>query len=114
MTVVEAQPAPLIGVVGADTAGWLQARHHERGVGFHCGVTVVATGPAPDGGERLTLSDGTVLDADAVVVGVGVVRDVVWLADAGLEVADGLVCDPHGRTGRPEVFGVGRTHETVR
>lgn len=107
VTVVEMQPAPLLGAVGAEVAGWLQARHEASGVTFRCGVGVTAAGESPDGAERLELSDGTVLTADAVVVGVGVVRDVGWLADAGLETADGLVCDEHGRTSRSDVFAVG-------
>ncbi|AEH10314.1 MULTISPECIES: NAD(P)/FAD-dependent oxidoreductase [Protofrankia] len=107
VTVIEAQPAPLLGTVGPLVADWLQARHRAHGVEFRCGVTVAAAGAAPDGGERLRLSDGSVLDADAVVVGVGVVRDVGWLAEAGLEVADGLVCDLAGRTDAPDVFGAG-------
>lgn len=50
------------------------------------------------------------------MVGVGVVRDVAWLAAAGLEVADGLVCDPDGRTALPDVFGAGDVvcHRTER
>lgn len=107
VTVVEAQPAPLLAAVGPAVAGWLQARHTARGVGFRCGSTVAAAGPAPDGGVRLDLTDGSVVDADTVLVGVGVFRDVGWLASAGLETADGLVCDADGRTSHPDVFGVG-------
>ncbi len=116
VTVIEAQPAPLLGAVGPQVAGWLQSRHTAHGVEFRCGVTVTAAGTAPDGGERLKLADGSVVDADAVVVGVGVVRDVGWLAEAGLDVADGLVCDPAGRTSTPDVFGAGDIvcHRTER
>ncbi|MFC4944181.1 NAD(P)/FAD-dependent oxidoreductase [Pseudonocardia sp. GCM10023141] len=105
--VVEAQPAPLLGAVGPDIARWLRTRHEQHGVEFHCGVTVVAAEDRPGGGERLGLSDGTSIDAEAVVVGVGVVRDTAWLAEAGLEIADGLVCDEHGHTNLPDIFGVG-------
>jgi 3-phenylpropionate/trans-cinnamate dioxygenase ferredoxin reductase component len=105
--VIEAQPAPLLGAVGPDIARWLRTRHEQHGVEFHCGVTVVSVEEAPDGGERLGLSDGTSIDAAAVVVGVGIVRDTAWLAEAGLEVANGLVCNEHGRTNLPDIFGVG-------
>lgn len=107
VTVVEAQPAPLLGAVGPEVAGWLQDRHATRGVAFRCGTTVVAATDAPGGGERLVLADGSTVDADAVVVGVGIARDVAWLAAAGLEVADGLVCDADGRASLPDVFGAG-------
>jgi NADPH-dependent 2,4-dienoyl-CoA reductase/sulfur reductase-like enzyme len=39
------------------------------------------------------LDDGTVLEADLVVVGIGVVPNVGWLEDAGLPLDDGVVCD---------------------
>lgn len=107
VTVIEAAPAPLVGAVGVDVASWLQHQHAERGVRFHCGTSVDTAMDSPTGGERLVLTDGSTVDADAVVVGVGVTRDVAWLARAGLEVADGLVCDVDGRTNVDDVFGAG-------
>jgi 3-phenylpropionate/trans-cinnamate dioxygenase ferredoxin reductase component len=116
VTVVEAQSAPLVGSVGAEVAAWLQAQHERRGVTFRCATTVTGVGDAPGGGQRLLLADGPAVDADAVVVGVGVVRDVDWLAAAGLEVNAGLVCDAAGRTNLPDVFGAGDIvcHRTER
>lgn len=102
VTVVEAAPYPLATIIGAEPAAWLQAWHAERGVVFHCGTTVH---DAQDG--HLRLAEGTELTADAVVVGVGVVRDTEWLAAAGLDTHHGLVCDESGRTSAPEVFGAG-------
>lgn len=107
VTVVEAQAAPLVGAVGPEIATWLQARHLEQGVRFRCGTTVLSAEDTPAGGTRLTLADGTLVEADAVVVGVGVARDVGWLSAAGIEVAEGLVCDEDGRTSDPDVFGAG-------
>ena len=107
VTVIEAAPAPLAGVVGADVASWLQGHHAERGVEFRCGTSVAAATDSPSGRERLVLTDGSTVDADAAIVGVGVVRDVAWLRRAGLETADGLVCDADGRTSVADVFGAG-------
>lgn len=107
VTVIEAQSAPLLNAVGPEIARWLQERHTAHGVSFRCGCSVTAAEVAPGGGEQLRLSDGSKVDADAVVVGVGVKREIDWLSDAGLEVDDGLVCDASGRTSDPAVFGVG-------
>lgn len=112
VVVVEAQDAPLLGALGPEAATWLQRAHEARGVAFRCGVVVSAADTGADGVVALTLSDGSALHADAVVVGVGVDRDVSWASAAGLEVADprrggGLVCDPDGRTADPRVFGAG-------
>ena len=39
------------------------------------------------------MADGTTVDADVVVVGIGVVPSVDWLADSGLTLDDGVRCD---------------------
>jgi 3-phenylpropionate/trans-cinnamate dioxygenase ferredoxin reductase component len=106
VTIVEALPAPLAGILGSYLSGWLQQQHVERGVQFRCGVTVESSTSTP-GGEQLLLSDGSQLTADTVVVGVGVTRDLGWLADAGLEVHVGLVCDEAGRASISGVYGAG-------
>lgn len=107
VSVIEAQQAPLVGAVGPHVAGWLQSQHTARGVAFHCGVTVTGVTPGPTGGARLRLSDGATVEAGTVVVGVGVLREVDWLAEASLAVGDGLRCDASGRSSAPGVFGVG-------
>ena len=112
VTVVEAAPHPLQHALGPEVAGWLQDHHADAGVAFRCGVTVVGGDPA-DRQARVQLSDGGVLAADVVVVGVGVERDVGWLRDAGVQVQAGLVCDDAGRTGTPGVFGAGDVVERV-
>jgi 3-phenylpropionate/trans-cinnamate dioxygenase ferredoxin reductase subunit len=52
--------------------------------------------PSVRGGRsslRVDLSDGTSLEADAVVVGIGVIPTTEWLTDSGLEIRDGVVVD---------------------
>jgi 3-phenylpropionate/trans-cinnamate dioxygenase ferredoxin reductase subunit len=43
--------------------------------------------------ERVRLADGSAIDADVVVVGVGVLPETRWLEGSGLELDDGVVCD---------------------
>lgn len=106
VTVVEAAERPLAHALGPQVAHWLQTWHAERGVSFHCGLTAAATAqPTPD--ARLELSDGSTLAADVVVVGVGIERATGWLAEAGLQVDGGLVCDQDGRASLPGVFAAG-------
>jgi 3-phenylpropionate/trans-cinnamate dioxygenase ferredoxin reductase subunit len=106
VTVVEALSAPLVGVLGPELGRWLQQEHVDHGVDFRCSVTAASTVRASNG-ERLSLSDGSDLTADLIVVGVGVERDLAWLAAAGLEIHAGLVCDESGRTSASGVFGAG-------
>jgi 3-phenylpropionate/trans-cinnamate dioxygenase ferredoxin reductase subunit len=106
VTVVEVAERPLDHVLGDRLAGWLQDRHADRGVVFHCGVTVDRA--HSDGGSvTVTLDDGTDISSDAVVVGVGVQRDVDWMSASGIDTHVGLRCDADGRTSVDHVFGAG-------
>lgn len=61
-----------------------------------------------DAGERVAFADGRVVDADAVVAGIGIEPNVELAADAGLPVADGIVVDAYGRvSGRDDVYAAG-------
>ena len=53
------------------------------------------------------LSDGTELDADIVVVGIGSRPSTDWLDGSGIEVDNGVVCDAAGRTSAPNVWAIG-------
>ncbi|MFC4011157.1 NAD(P)/FAD-dependent oxidoreductase [Nonomuraea purpurea] len=106
VTVVEACAQPMAPLIGAEPAAWLRGWHSERGLEFHCGTTVGRSEERP-GAQVLWLADGTVVEADVVVVGAGIVRDTAWLAAAGLETHHGLVCDESGRTSAADVFGAG-------
>lgn len=92
VTVLEMLPTPLaraVGPVVGDACGRL---HREHGVDLRCGVTVAGF----EGHERVArvwLADGTALDADLVVVGVGVAPETDWLEGSGLALDDGVVCD---------------------
>jgi 3-phenylpropionate/trans-cinnamate dioxygenase ferredoxin reductase subunit len=102
VTVVEAADTPLANAVGtaigAHTAPW----YAEAGVELRTGVKVAAV---EHGG--LTLADGGRIDADEVVVGVGVRPELGWLEGAGLELDGGVATDASLRTSRPGIVAVG-------
>jgi NADPH-dependent 2,4-dienoyl-CoA reductase/sulfur reductase-like enzyme len=92
VTVLEMLPVPMargVGPVIGEACGQL---HRDHGVDLRCGVAVAGF-EGRDRVERVRLADGTAIDADLVVVGVGVVPTTEWLADSGLAVDDGIVCD---------------------
>ena len=45
--------------------------------------------------ERVRLADGSAVDADLVVVGIGVAPNTGWLEGSGLALDDGVVCRRH-------------------
>ena len=86
--IVEAAPLPLERQLGAAMAAHCAGLHARHGVTLRTGV-----GVAEIGSGQLTLTDGAVIAADVVVVGVGVAPNTEWLAGSGVRLDDGVVCD---------------------
>jgi NADPH-dependent 2,4-dienoyl-CoA reductase/sulfur reductase-like enzyme len=103
---IEAAATPLAAILGRRLGGRIQRWHESKGAVFHCGAQVERVLGAASV-QALHLSSGAAVTADAFVVGVGQSASVAWLAGSGLELDRGLVCDEHGRTADPRVFGVG-------
>jgi 3-phenylpropionate/trans-cinnamate dioxygenase ferredoxin reductase subunit len=94
VTVLEALPQPMVRGLGPELGSVLAAIHRDHGVDLRTGVVVEAI--VDDGAGRVTgvrLGDGTLVAADVVVVGVGVVPDTAWLEGSGLTLDNGVVCD---------------------
>jgi len=92
--VVEPLAHPLERVLGPMLGDVVRSMHEEGGVRFHLGAGLAALEPASGGVVTCRLSDGAAVEADAVVVGIGVTPSVGWLLGSGLEAGpDGLVCD---------------------
>lgn len=103
--IVEAAPMPLVRALGESTGAALVRLHARHGTTLLCGVGVDKFIGA-NRVEAVRLSDGRELPADLVVVGVGADPCTDWLADSGLILNDGLVCDSLLRAG-PEVWAAG-------
>src|SRR5829696_2628621 len=101
VTVVEAAPRPLAGILGPRAGAWLMALHRAQGVVLRTGVTVER-----DRRDALVLSDGTRVPAVHVLAGVGVAPAAGWLAGSGLDPT-GVRVDEAGRTGLPSVYAAG-------
>ncbi|ADB33145.1 FAD-dependent pyridine nucleotide-disulphide oxidoreductase [Kribbella flavida DSM 17836] len=105
-TIVEALPTPLVRSVGPDLGLALASLHTRNGTALRCGQSVdVVEGTGRVEGVRL--ADGTVIDADLVVVGIGAVPRTEWLAGSGLPVENGVICDEFLRAGAPGVYAAG-------
>jgi NADPH-dependent 2,4-dienoyl-CoA reductase/sulfur reductase-like enzyme len=107
VTVLEALPIPLARGLGSELGPVIAGLHLDHGVDLRTGTGVA--GFEGDGRvERVLLADRSSIDADVVVVGIGVVPNTAWLDDSGLELRDGIVCDEHCRAvGAPDVYAVG-------
>jgi len=91
VTVVDMLPLPLA-PLGARAGEVVRALHEAHGVEVRLGTGVAGFEGEPSV-TGVRLSDGTTVDADVVVVGIGVVPNTHWLDGSGLELDDGVVCD---------------------
>ncbi|HEY0448788.1 NAD(P)/FAD-dependent oxidoreductase [Actinophytocola sp.] len=106
VTMIEPAPVPLAHAVGAEVGRALTRAHRDHGVELRTGITV--EGVLSRGGEvtGVRLSDGSEVAAQDVVVGIGSRPNTEWLADSGLPLDDGLVCDEFSMAA-PRVYAVG-------
>ena len=105
VTIVEALPAPLAGVLGEDVGRRLMKMHEEEGVEVR--LSTMLEGTRGNGAvEELVLTGGGRLECETVVVGAGVSPATDWLKGTGLE-RDGVLTDHAGRTALPDVFAAG-------
>lgn len=92
VTLVEPLEQPLVRVLGSEIGEAVADVHRSEGVDLRLGVGVDAlVGDTRIEGVRLT--DGAIVPADVVVVGIGVIPNTGWLDGSGLPVDDGVVAD---------------------
>ena len=92
VTLVEVLPVPLEHAIGRRMGVVMAEIHRDHGVDLRLGVGVKRFEGAGRV-ERVVLTDDTVVEADLVVVGVGVVPNTEWLEGSRLRLDDGVVCD---------------------
>lgn len=106
VTVVEAGSFPLGRVVDAEFGQVLMQIHEAQGVNFKTGVSVRSIKNGL-GETEIALSNGSLVQADTVVVGIGVEPNTNVAEASGLETGNGILVDEHGRTSDHRVFAVG-------
>ena len=106
VTLLEALPRVLSRVAGEELSGFFEAEHRAHGVDLRTGCGVVAlTGEGRV--SAVELGDGTVLPAELVIVGIGIIPAIAPLILAGAAGGNGVDVDAQCRTSLPDVFAIG-------
>lgn len=106
VTLVEMADRILQRVAAPETSDYFRALHHAHRVDIREGVGLERL----TGDTRITsavLSDGTTLEVDFAVVGVGIAPDTALAETAGLEIDNGIKTDALGRTSDPAIWAAG-------
>src|SRR5438270_3108177 len=102
VTVIELAPRILIRGVPQILAEKLDRRHRDAGVDLRTGTGLAGIGP-----NSIDLADGSHIECDAVIAGVGAIPETDLAARAGLEIDNGVRVDENLRTRDPDVFAAG-------
>jgi 3-phenylpropionate/trans-cinnamate dioxygenase ferredoxin reductase subunit len=106
VTLLEALPRVLARVAGPELSAFYEAEHRAHGVDLRTGVAVTEL----IGEGRVTgvkLEDGTILPAQAVIVGIGIIPAIAPLIAAGASGGNGIDIDEYCRTSLPDIYAIG-------
>jgi apoptosis-inducing factor 3 len=100
--VVAPEAVPMETILGPQVGEYLRRLHERNGVVFHLGQTVVAIDE-----RKVTLKDGNAIEADLVVIGIGV-KPLIDLAEpAGIKTDRGVAVNEYLETSIPQIFAAG-------
>ena len=106
VTLVECEPRLCARAVPPRLSTYLQDVHQSQGVDVRCGVSVESF-EGDRQVERARLSDGTTLEIDMAVLGIGIIPNSELAQQAGLEVDNGVLVDEFCRTSDPDILAAG-------
>jgi len=107
VTLLEALERILARVAGPEISAFYEAEHRAHGVDLRTGVSVAALEGADGRVSGVRLGDGSVIPAEIVIVGIGIIPQVGPLLAAGASGGNGVEVDAHCRTTLPDIYAIG-------
>ncbi|MFW7269656.1 NAD(P)/FAD-dependent oxidoreductase [Gluconacetobacter sp. Hr-1-5] len=106
VTLLESQDRIFSRVTGMTLSRFYETEHRAQGVDIRLGAHIDRI-EGNDKVQGVGMADGTILHADMVIAGIGIVPAVAPLLKAGARGGDGVSVDAYGRTSLPHIFAVG-------
>ena len=106
VTILESLDLPLIGVLGSEVAGIFASLHTAHGVDIRTSATITSI-HGSDGVAVVELLDGSCVEGDLLVIGIGASPQTSLARAAGLQTSNGIVVDEHLQTSEPDIFAAG-------
>jgi 3-phenylpropionate/trans-cinnamate dioxygenase ferredoxin reductase subunit len=107
VALLERSELPLLHVLGPETAPIFADLHRDHGVDLRSQVAVAELTGRNGAVTAVILSDESRIDADMVLVGVGITPNTQLAVAAGLDVDNGILVDEHLRSSDPNIFAAG-------
>ncbi|MEO9220761.1 MAG: FAD-dependent oxidoreductase, partial [Mycobacteriaceae bacterium] len=107
VTVVDTAELPLLAVLGKELGEIYAGLHRRHGVQFRLGAKLAEITGEDGAATGLRLGDGSLIEADAVVVGVGITPNTELADAAGLTIDNGVLVNEHLTTSDPDVYAAG-------
>ena len=107
VTVLEAAERILQRVAAVETSAFFRELHQKHGVSVRETASLALLEESNGRVSAVRLKDGTVLPADLVIVGIGVLPNDDLARAAALAVENGIAVDAQGRSSDPDIFAAG-------
>ena len=109
VTILEAATRVLERVADPDMSAYFSGLHESHGVDIKTSVQIDSFRSTADGTHvnGVVFKDGSEMDADFIIMGVGIVPNVELAEAAGLDVDNGIIVNENGMTSDPNIFAAG-------
>ncbi len=105
VTVLEALPRVMARAACTELSAFYEEQHRKAGVDIRCNTKLEAI--EKHGSALAIKTSGGIVEADFVLIGIGIVPNVELASAAGLKVDNGIVVDDHARTQDPAIYSIG-------
>ncbi len=107
VTLLEALPRVLARVAGEELSRFYEAEHRGHGVDLRTGAMVESIEAEGGKAKAVVLTDNTRIEADLIIVGIGIIPETGPLIAAGASGGNGVDVDAYCRTSLPDIYAIG-------